>query len=103
MTSIERVNQFGGKHRDRYQTQQPLPAELHLLRGHVEIHQHDDKQKQHHDAANVEYHLDGKQELGVQHQVNAAHRKQRDNQPYHTVHRVPPGDHQNRRAERRGR
>ena len=91
------------KSQHRRETQQPLAAELHLLRGHVELDQHDDKQEQHHDAADVEYHLHGKQELGVQRQENAAHRKQRDHQPHRTVHRIAPGDHQNRRTERRGR
>ncbi len=64
MNRISRADHEGASER-----QPPLPVELALLRRFVQVHQHDDEQEQHHDAADVEDDLDGEQEFGVQQQV----------------------------------
>jgi len=55
-----RTNRGNGRQRHR-----PLSAELLLLGGQVEIDQHDDEQKQHHDAAHIQNDLHREEKLGV--------------------------------------
>jgi hypothetical protein len=53
-----------------------LPAKLLLFRRLVQVDQHDDEQKQHHDAAHVEHDLDGEQELGALQKIEAGYADQ---------------------------
>ena len=84
----------------RHQGHRPLPGEARLLQRHIDIHQHDDKKEQHHDAAHIQNDLHGKKEFRVLQEENSAHGKERHNQPNCAVHSIAPRNHHNRGDQR---
>src|SRR5262249_45008827 len=73
---------------------QPLLIELFFLLRAVQIHQHDDEQKQHHNSASIKNDLHASDEGRIQHQVQTGLRQQAKDQRQRRVHSVPARDYQ---------
>ncbi len=65
----------------------------------MQVHQHDDEEKQHHDAAAIDEHLHGGDELGMAQQEERRHRQERGQQRDRAVHRIAQRDHQDGAAD----
>src|SRR5882724_5537474 len=75
---------------------QPDPISEAVLK----IHEHDDEQEEDHDAAGIDQHLDGGDELRLEQHVDAGHRQEGEHQIDRRMDGAPAADHHEPRQDR---
>ena len=70
-----------------------------IFRRPLQIHEHDDEQVEHDDAAGIDEHLDDGEELRRQQHVERGDRKEVQHQEQHRVHGVLRGHDEQREPE----